>query len=125
MSGAITGAITGGINGGLNFKSGVTSSGKGFDTFRELKREIGSPGAGNEWHHIAEQSQISKSGFSHNVIHNTNNIVSVGKTTYRAISGYYSSIQPFTNGMTVRNWFVGQSFSEQYNFGMNVIKMFM
>ena len=125
LSGAIGGAITGGITGGLSYNSGATSAGKGFDTYRQLKNEIGSPGAGNEWHHIVEQSQIAKSGFSPQMIQNTNNIMSISKTTHRAISGYYSSVQPFTNGMIVRNWLAGQSFSAQYEFGINVIKMFM
>ena len=91
----------------------------------QLKNEIGSPGTGNEWHHIVEQSQIAKSGFSPQMIQNTNNIMSISKTTHRAISGYYSSVQPFTDGMIVRNWLAGQSFSAQYEFGINVIKMFM
>ncbi len=125
LSGAISGAITGGITGGLSYNSGATSAGKGFDTYRQLKNEIGSPGAGNEWHHIVEQSQIAKSGFSPQMIQNTNNIMSISKTTHRAISGYYSSVQPFTNGMIVRNWLAGQSFNAQYEFGINVIKMFM
>ena len=125
LSGAVSGAITGGITGGLSYNSGTTSAGKGFGTYRQLKNEIGSPGAGNEWHHIVEQSQIAKSGFSPQIIQNTNNIMSISKTAHRAISGYYSSVQPFTNGMIVRNWLAGQSFSAQYEFGMNVIKMFM
>ena len=125
LSGAVSGAITGGITGGISYNSGATSAGKGFDTYRQLKNEIGSPGAGNEWHHIVEQSQIAKSGFSPQMIQNTNNIMSISKTTHRAISGYYSSVQPFTNGMIVRNWLAGQSFSAQYEFGTNVIKMFM
>ena len=125
LSGAISGAITGGITGGLSYNSGATSTGKGFNTFRELKKEVGPPGIGNEWHHIVEQSQIAKSGFSPQMIQNTKNIVSISKNTHRAISGYYSSIQPFTNGMIVRNWLAGQSFSTQYAFGLNVIKMFM
>ena len=42
----------------------IGESGGGKSTLlRQLKNEIGSPGAGNEWHHIVEQSQISKSGF--------------------------------------------------------------
>lgn len=90
LTGAVGGAITGGITGGLNYNS-ATVSGKGFDSFRQLKKGIGSPGAGNEWHHIVEQSQIVKSGFNPHMIQNTNNIVSVGKTTHRAISGYYSA----------------------------------
>ena len=104
--------------------SGASSTGKGFDSFRQLKKEVGSPGEGNEWHHIVEQSQTTKSGFSSQMIQNTNNIVSISKATHRTISGYYSSVQPFTNGMIVRNWLAGQSFNAQYEFGINVIKMF-
>ena len=59
------------------------------------------------------------------MIQNTNNIMAISKSTHRAISGYYSSIQPFTNGMIVRNWLAGQSFSAQYQFGLDVIKLFM
>ena len=113
-----------GISGGLSCSSGTTSSGKGFDTYSQLKNEIGSPGLGNEWHHIVEQSQITKSGFSPQMIQNTNNVISINKSAHRAISGYYSSVQPFTNGMIVRNWLAGQSFGAQYEFGINVIKMF-
>ena len=125
LSGAVSGAITGGIAGGLSYNSGAASTGKGFDSYKQLKKEIGSPGAGNEWHHIVEQCQIAKSGFSPQLVQNTSNIMSIGKSTHRAISGYYSSVQPFTDGLTVRNWLVGQSFSAQHEFGLNVIKMFM
>ena len=100
------------ICGGNSSSSGV--GGKGFNSYRQLKKEIGSPGVGNEWHHIVEQSQIAKSGFSPQMIQNTNNIMSISKTTHQAISGYYSSVQPFTNGMIVRNWLAGQSFSAHH-----------
>ncbi len=100
------------------------TNGKGYDTFKQLKNALGSPGEGNEWHHIVEQSQIIKSGFSPQIIQNTNNIYAVSKTTHHAISGYYTSIQPFTGGLRVRNWLAGQSYEYQYEFGLNVIKMF-
>ena len=117
-------AKTAGKAGGKAIASEGAAAGKGFNSFSQLKNEIGSPGAGNEWHHIVEQNQIGKSGFSSQMVHNTNNIMAVDKTTHRAISGYYSSKQPFTNGMRVREWLVGQSFQAQYEFGLNVVKMF-
>ena len=96
----------------------------GYSSFRKLKRAIGSPGQGREWHHIVEQSQIIKSGFSSEMIQNLGNIASVEKSVHRKISGYYSSIQPFTNGLTVRNWLAGKSYTYQYQFGVGVIEMF-
>lgn len=30
----------------------------------------------------------------------------------------------FTNGMTVRDWFAGQDFQTQYEFGLNTLRQF-
>lgn len=109
-------------NGGSGYGG---AAGTGFSSFGQLKNTIGSPGTGNQWHHIVEQSQITKSGFDPQMIHNTDNIIALDKATHQAISGYYSSKQPFTNGITVRNWLAGQSFGEQYRFGMEVIRVYM
>ena len=103
----------------------TVSKGKGFNSYNSLKKYIGSPGIGNEWHHIVEQSQINKSGFEVESIQNTCNIISIDRKTHRAISGYYSSIQPFTDGKIVRNWLAGQSYDAQYQFGMDVIHLFI
>ena len=120
LSGAVTGAITGGVTGGISH----STSGQGYDTFKQLKNALGSPGDNNEWHHIVEQSQIAKSGFTPQQIHNTNNIIAINKNTHRSISGYYTSKQPFTNGLRVRDWLAGQSYEAQYKFGLKVIEMF-
>jgi hypothetical protein len=42
----------------------------------------------------------------------------------RQISSYYSSIQSFTNGQTVRNWVSSQSFQSQMQFGKTILKKF-
>ena len=48
-----------------------------------------------------------------------------GKGTVHAkISGYYSSKQFFTGGQTVRQWLTGQSFQEQFDFGMDLLKQY-
>ena len=102
-----------------------SSPGQGFDSYRKLKTYMGSPGEGNEWHHIVEQSQIKKSGFASEIINNTNNIIAVDKVTHRLISGYYSTKSfAFTSGLSVRDWLAGQSFEEQYEFGKNVLNRF-
>ncbi|MCG8688163.1 MAG: hypothetical protein MI892_25025 [Desulfobacterales bacterium] len=102
----------------------IKSADEGFDSFRALKKHLGSGGEGNHWHHIVEQSQIKKSGFSANSIQNTGNIIAVDKAIHAKITGYYGSIQPFSDGMKVRDWLAGQSFEEQYKFGVDVLKNF-
>lgn len=97
---------------------------KGYNSFRQVKKAIGSPGTGNQWHHIVEQSQIRKSGFDVQLIQNPKNLIPISKSVHQQISAYYSSIQPISNGMTVRNWLAGQSYQLQYDFGIGIIKMF-
>ena len=63
----------------------------GFNSFRELKKALGDPGEGKIWHHIVEQSQIAKSGFSLQQINSVDNVLSVDQTIHAQISGYYSS----------------------------------
>lgn len=99
----------------------------GFRSFDDLKDYIGTPGEGNAWHHIVEQSQINNSGFSVNQVHNVNNIIALpnGKGSIHAkVSGFYSSKPDFTNGLTVRQWLTGKSFEEQFNYGIKVLERY-
>lgn len=99
--------------------SGIADNGIGYSTFAKAKTELGSAGDGKQWHHIVEQCQISKSGFSPESIHNTNNLIAIDDTVHRKISGLFSSKQLYSEGMTVRNWLAGKSFDFQYKFGLD------
>ena len=48
---------------------------RGYNSFEMLKKDLGSPGNGNAWHHIVEQSQIEKTGFKAAEVHNVNNVI--------------------------------------------------
>ena len=98
--------------------------GKGYKTFKEFKAENGKAGKNKHWHHIVEQCQIEKSGFSPYSIHNTNNLVPVDSSTHSKITGYYNSKPDFTNSQTVRDWLTGKSFEFQYKFGWDVYQKF-
>jgi len=95
----------------------------GFKNFRQLKKHLGSPGEGMEWHHIVEQSQLKKSGFSAHQIHNTNNIIAVNKGTHGKISGRFTTKISDT-GPSLRNYLAGKSYAFQYHEGIRVLKMF-
>ena len=97
----------------------------GCSSYRKLKKSIGSAGTGKEWHHLVEQSQIKKSGFSSNLIQNKLNIISIDKSTHRKISGFYSSRQKMANGLLVRNWLSEKSYQEQFLFGLGVLYKFL
>ena len=130
--GGTVGALVGWGAGALIAKYGVTTAalsitkggGAGFSSFNALKRSLGSAGVGNQWHHIVEQCQIVKSGFSEYWIHNSNNVISISNSVHKEISAYYSRIHNFTDGMTFRNWLAGQSFETQYKWGIEILRMF-
>ena len=131
LSGMATGEVVGALSDGLKVTKlgrivteGPGNLSKGFDSFNALKRELGPAGEGKVWHHIVEQSQISKSGFKSTQINNTENIIAVDNATHAKISGYYSSKPDFAKGMTVRDWLAGQSYEAQYKFGLEVMARF-
>ena len=98
---------------------------KGFSSFSKFKKEMGSAGPGKEWHHIVEQSQIKKTGFSPEKIHNTSNMIAIDKNIHRKISGYYNYKGfSFTNGLSVREWLAGQSYEKQFEYGIGILKKF-
>ena len=87
-------------------------SGPGGYTREDEKTEI---------HHIVEQCQAKKSGFDKVDIDGNRNKADVAYSLHRKVSGYYSSKQSFTNGLRVRDWLAGQSFVEQWEFGMKIL----
>ena len=93
----------------------------GYSSFRAAKADLGSAGPGNVYDHVVEQSQIARSGFAPEEIHNPFNLDPVPSEVNQLKANYYSSKQFFTNGGTVRDWLTGQSFADQYEFGMDVL----
>jgi RHS repeat-associated protein len=93
----------------------------GYSSFRAAKTDLGSPGAGNVFDHVIERSQIGRSGFAPEEIHNPFNLNPISARANQIKANYYSSKQPFTGGLTVRDWLNGQSFRDQYEFGMDVL----
>lgn len=95
-----------------------------YDSFNAFKKANPVKTLGNQWHHIVEQNQIQKSGFSVQQINNTNNLIELTSEQHAKVSGFYSSKLDFTGGLTVRNWLSEQSFETQYQFGINKLREF-
>ena len=109
--------------------SSIVEIERGFDNFNRLKRQLGNPGEGMQWHHIVEQSQIKsyRAGFAPEQIHNVGNVIALpnGKgSIHSEISKYYSSKTLFTEGKTVRDWLSTKSFEEQFEFGKKQLEKF-
>jgi hypothetical protein len=98
--------------------------GQGFHSFPAFKRAMGPAGPGKNWHHIVEQTKGNIAKFGPERLHNTQNVTRMEAGLHRQISGYYSSIQDFTGGQTVRQWLSTQSLEAQREFGLQVIRRF-
>ncbi|WP_298545378.1 hypothetical protein [uncultured Aquimarina sp.] len=102
--------------------------GRGYSSFDKFKAVEGNASSGNALHHIVEQNgykRLNQQKFGKTNIHNTKNIIDIPNGAgelHRRVTGYYNSITPFTNGKTVREWLSTQSFQEQYDFGIKVLR---
>jgi hypothetical protein len=99
---------------------------EGFATFQDFKDAFGAAGPGHAWHHNVEQT-INSGKFAAEILHNPGNLFKLphGKGSIHAkLSGHYSSKQPFTEGLTVREWLSKKSFKDQFEYGIRKIKEF-
>ncbi len=86
---------------------------------------MGPAGPGKEWHHIVEQTDGNAARFGPHALHNSENIVALGKDVHSGVSSLYSSKRPrLTNSetLTVRQWLSTQSFEAQREFGLQAIQ---
>lgn len=104
--------------------------GQGFKTFGEFKRTMGAAGTGQAWHHIVGQTTSNLQRFGTEAVHNTGNLIRLPHrkgSIHQEISNFYSSVQLDLTGssdITVREWIGTQSFEEQQDFGIRVIRAF-
>ena len=75
-----------------------------------------------ELHHIVEQCQTTKSGFSRVSIDGARNKVRIPQSVHRKISAHYSSKPNGPGTLRVRDMLAGLSFEEQYEYGMKILE---
>jgi hypothetical protein len=97
------------------------------NSFSAAKRGEGSLPNGEVYDHVVEQSQMkaSRSGFSPQEIHNSENLNPVSSRVNQIKANVYSSIRSDTNGLTVRDYLNGKSFDYQFEYGMNITRQIL
>jgi RHS repeat-associated protein len=113
-----------GIVRGAAARGTAAVAGQGFRSHAALTRALGPAGPGQHWHHVVEQTLGNVARFGAQSVHNTQNVMRLDAGVHRQISGFYSSIQPFTSGQTVRQWLSTQSFEQQAQFGLDTLRRF-
>ena len=125
MWGAVTGAIAGGTQAAIALRGTgkYLQGGRGFNTFDEAKAAMGSARHGKEAHHIVSQHSANLSRFTATDIHNTRNLVLLDSNVHRTIiTPHYNSIQPYSGGQRVYQWLSTQSFEQQFDYGLSLLK---
>jgi len=119
------GGKSSGIGSGTPKEGRALPSGhRAFKSFDDFKDFMGPAGEGKAWHHIVEQRKVNVDRFGPEAIHNTENVIAVGKSKHDAISAFYSSKSPEADGMVVREWLRTQSYEAQHAFGLRVLRRF-
>ena len=111
----------GGGGGTQSVAQSIVRSVKNFSSYASFRYHNGKAGFGKHWHHIVEQCQIKLSNIPAELIYSTQNTLALDASVHQLISNFYSSIKPFTNGLTVRSWLSGKPFDEQYAWGLKFL----
>ena len=92
-----------------------------FNSARELREFLGSAGPYDHWHHIVEQ-RLAGWRFPVELIHSTDNIVSLPIEVHRRINAIMSQRSDAYGGVTRREWIEDKTFGEQYNLGLQLVE---
>lgn len=75
----------------------------------ELQRAASTSAPGYDIHHIVEQTQAERDGFSREIIDGPDNLVRVPRLKHQEINGWYQSKNDEFGGMTPREYLNGRS----------------
>jgi hypothetical protein len=98
---------------------------RAWGSFSGFKSAMGSAGNRKQWHHIVEQTPGNVSRFGGEALHNTENVIALGKDLHRDVSAFYSSVRPSitkSTKLTIRKWLSTQSYEAQREFGLLAIE---
>jgi hypothetical protein len=107
----------------------VSQNDVSFSSFNDFKkvsdddvvaRRYPMAGSGNEYHHIVEQGGDNSDNFTPEQLQSTKNIIPLPGPIHDLVSAHYSSEYDHS-GRTVRDWLSGQSFDQQYQYGMETL----
>ena len=100
---------------------------EGFDSYSafkkiDLEKRFGPAGDGYEYHHIVEQGP-NASSLPAGQLQSTSNIVRVPRLVHEEITSYYETPRRIEGQMTtLREFLRNKNFSDQYKYGIDVLK---
>lgn len=100
-----------------------------FSSFDQFKKSPAVPiikrypitGSGNEYHHIVEQGGDNSNNFTPEQLQSTRNIVPLPGPIHDLVTAEYAK-EYDDSGKSVREWLSGQSFEDQWNEGVKILR---
>lgn len=90
----------------------------------ELQRAASTSAPGYDIHHIVEQTQAERDGFSREIINGPDNLVRVPRLKHQEINGWYQSKNDEFGGRTPREYLNGRSWEVRRSVGLEALKKY-
>ena len=93
-------------------------------SLEELQRGVSTPSLGYDIHHIVEQTQAERDGFTREQIDSPENLVRIPTMKHWEINGWYQTENPDYGGQTPREYLSGRNWNVRRAVGLEALKKF-
>ena len=92
-------------------------------TLEELQQNVSRPAPGYDIHHIVEQTQAERDGFTRDVIDDPDNLVRVPTLRHQEINGWYQTANPDFGWLTPREYLSGRNWDVKRAVGLEALRI--
>ena len=90
----------------------------------ELQRDVSTPAPGYDIHHIVEQTQAERDGYSREIIDHRDNLVRIPRLKHQEINGWYQTKNEDFGGQTPREYLSGRNWDVRKSVGLDALRIF-
>ncbi|MGH6682332.1 MAG: hypothetical protein ACRECA_00155 [Pseudolabrys sp.] len=93
-------------------------------SLEELQRAVSTPANGYDIHHIVEQTQAEKDGFTREVIDGPDNLVLIPRLKHQEITGWYQTKNDDFGDLSPREYLSGRNWEIRKAVGLDALRIF-
>jgi len=113
------------VNAWLRTRSAeIESYGDPPKSLEELQRDTSRSAPGYDIHHIVEQTQAEKDGFTRGVIDDPDNLVQIPRLKHQEINAWYQTKNPEFGSLSPREYLSGRSWEVRRAVGLDAMRIF-
>lgn len=90
----------------------------------ELQRNVSTPAPGYDIHHIVEQTQAERAGFSREIIDGPDNLVRIPRLKHQEINGWYQTKNDEFGGLSPREYLNGRNWDVRRSVGLEALRTY-